>query len=910
MHPRLGSFLVKPFGLYAFAVRRRRSCSPLLTLHSPPIRFSVYAALLVAAAGAQPAADWTIDTVAGTLDRRDGGPAAEAWLFHPRGVAADGAGNLYIADTLNHRIRRVDAAGTIATVAGTGESGFSGDGGPAVRARLNRPADVAVDGAGNLYIVDSLNHCIRQVDAAGTIATVAGSRTAGFSGDGGPAVQAQLFLPRGAATDGAGNLYIADTFNHRIRRIDAAEIITTVAGTAAAGFDGGGFDRGGFSGDGGPAAQARLMFPQNVAADGAGSLYIADSGNHRIRRIDAAGAITTFAGTGESGFSGDGGPATQAQLSSPGGAALDEAGNLYIADNGNQRIRRVDAAGTIATVAGTGESGFDGDGGPVTQALLSGPRGVAVDKEGNFYIADSGNHRIRRVDSAGIVTTVAGTLERGDGGPASQAQLNEPAGAAVDETGNLYIADTFHHRIRRVDSAGIIATAAGTGEGQDMVPPVWIPVSLAAAGSGAVGLNGDGVPAVETRLTHPYGVAADEAGNLYVADTGNNRIRRVNSMGIVTTVAGTGDSGFDGDGGPASQAQLSNPLGVAADYAGNFYIADTLNHCIRRVDSAGIITTVAGIGRFNPVNGGGFSGDGGPAGRAQINSPGGVALDGAGNLYIADTGNNRIRRLTPPAEKTPLISSGGVVLAAGTPVVKRISPNSLISVFGQDFAPQGTLESTPRLDAEGKIAANLAAVCLEIDGKRAPLSAVAPTQINAQVPHDLTLGQARVAAIRGCGTEEERRSPAATVAAAAVSPAFFNFLNNPDGRNPLAALHGEGPDLAGAPGLVPGVTFTPVEPGEVVSLFGTGFGATEPPLEAGRIARYPLHLANEVSFTFGGVAVPPWDVFYAGAASCCAGLYRFSVRVPPGLPDGAAPVIATVRGVSTPEGPFLTVRRR
>ncbi len=258
----------------------------------------------------------------------------------------------------------------------------------------------------------------------------------------------------------------------------------------------------------------------------------------------------------------------------------------------------------------------------------------------------------------------------------------------------------------------------------------------------------------------------------------------------------------------------------------------------------------------------------------------------------------------------PRISSGGIVLATGTPVVNRISPNSLISVFGQDFAPEGTQALSPVLDAAGRVAANLADTCLEIDGRRAPLFAVFPHQINAQTPHDLTPRQSQVAAIRGCGTEDERRGAAATVAVAAVSPAFFNFPVDPDGRNPIVALHGGGPTLVGPPGLIPGVTFTPAEPGEVITLFGTGFGETELQLEVGQIPSGAAALASDVSFTFGGIAVPSWDVLYAGVAPCCAGLYQFTARLPPIVPDGNAPVTATVQGVTTPEGPFLTVRRR
>ena len=343
---------------------------------------------------------YIITTIAGTGEfgfSGDGGPATQAQIVAPLGVAVDGAGNLYIADSDNRRIRKVDSAGTITTVAGTGEFGFSGDGGPATQAELYRPYGVAVDGAGNLYIADSDNRRIRKVDSAGTITTVAGTGEFGFSGDGGPATQAQIGYSRGVAVDGAGNLYIADRF--RIRKVDSAGTITTVAGTG----------EGGFSGDGGPATQAQISAPYGVAVDGAGNLYIADSDNHRIRKVDSAGTITTVAGTGEFGFSGDGGPATQAELYRPRGVAVDGAGNLYIADR--FRIRKVDSAGTITTIAGTGEGGFSGDGGPATQAQISAPYGVAVDGAGNLYIADTGNVRIRKV------TLVSGSGSQPPGPP-------------------------------------------------------------------------------------------------------------------------------------------------------------------------------------------------------------------------------------------------------------------------------------------------------------------------------------------------------------------------------------------------------------------------------------------------------------------------------------------------------------
>ena len=550
----------------------------------------------------------------------DDGPATDASLRDPFGVALDGSGNLFIADLNNRRIRRVDAAtGIITTVAGNGSFGFSGDNGPATDASLNFPTGVALDGSGNLFIADLNNQRIRQVDAAtGIITTVAGNGLCCFSGDNGPASDASLSNPNGVAVDGSGNLFIADQLNNRIRRVDAATgIITTVAGNGDFGF----------SGDDGPATDAMLASPNGAALDGSGNLFIADLNNQRIRRVDAAtGIITTVAGDGTSGFSGDNRRASDSSLNLPTGVAVDGSGNLFIADLNNQRIRRVDAArGRITTVAGNGTSGFSGDNGPASNASLSNPTGVAVDGNGNLFIADLNDRRIRRVDAAtGIITTVAGNGDfgfSGDDGPASDARLSNPTGVAVDGNGNLFIADQLNRRIRRVDAArGRITTVAGNG---------------------SFGFSGDNGPASDASLNFPNGVALDGSGNLFIADLNNQRIRRVDAAtGIITTVAGNGTSGFSGDNGPASDAMLASPVGVALDGSGNLFIADQFNRRIRRVDAAtGIITTVAGNGTS------GFSGDNGPASDASLSNPTGVALDGSGNLFIADKLNNRIRRV-------------------------------------------------------------------------------------------------------------------------------------------------------------------------------------------------------------------------------------------------------------------------
>jgi cysteine-rich repeat protein len=330
-------------------------------------------------------------------------PATSIELIRPEGVALDATGNVFVADTWNHRVRRIDVAtGAITTVAGAGVDGFSGDGGPATGAHLAYPSGVAVDGLGNLFIADAGNNRIRRVDTQGIITTVAGSGTGGFSGDGGPATSAQLNFPFSVAVDGLGNLFIPDTQNHRIRRVDTQGIITTVAGTGSWGF----------SGDGGPAISAQINFPYSVAVDTLGNVFIADTSNHRVRRINTGGVIATVAGTGTGGFSGDGGLATIAALDSPAGVALDALGNLYISDRFNHRIRQVNTGGVIATVAGIGSKGFSGDSGSATAAQLDLPSAVAVGGLGDLFIADSHNHRVRRV-ADGVITTVAGTGDLG-----------------------------------------------------------------------------------------------------------------------------------------------------------------------------------------------------------------------------------------------------------------------------------------------------------------------------------------------------------------------------------------------------------------------------------------------------------------------------------------------------------------
>jgi sugar lactone lactonase YvrE len=603
-------------------------------------------------------------------------------LLFPEAVAPEPAGTVLIADKGHHRVVRAMAGRAgVEVVAGSGELGFAGDGGLATAARLASPEGVVVDPErGDVYIADTFNSRVRRVDRAGRITTIAGS---GDIGDGGPAPAADLSL-LGSISVAGDSLYIADTGHHRVRAVDLRRgLIRTVAGTGEPGA----------SGDGGPAMVARLYRPEFVAATAAGDLYIADTFNNRVRKVDhASGAIATIAGTGEAAFNGDGIPAVSAALFSPEGLAVDGEGRLYIADMGNDRIRRVDPeSGTITTVAGTGDTGFNGDGRPGTETALNFPLSLAYSaRRKALLIADLFNQRIRSLDLAsGVVSTVAGTGEpgtAGDGGLAVAAQVHNPEGILVDGDDNLYIADHTNHRVRRVDGAsGVITTVAGTGRagwsgdgGPARRALLFSPSRLAlwrttlfvtetgnhlvraidlASGrirSAVGGTPGRAAgPAAALRLAMPSGLAL--AGrDLYVADYGHHRVLRVAlDTGQAATVAGTGHPGCDGDG-PARQLRLSLPKTLALAPGGGLYIADLGNNRIRRLDRAhGTVTTVIAPGLD------GFDRDGYPETAARSFLMDVEAAPG-GRLLVADSGNGRVRLYDPARrELRTLVGSGG-----------------------------------------------------------------------------------------------------------------------------------------------------------------------------------------------------------------------------------------------------------
>ena len=792
----------------------------------------------------------------------DGGPASQATFHTPSSLAIDSSGNLYIGDLLGFRIRKVDTNGTITTVAGTGTPGNSGDGGPATGATFYGPTAIAVDGAGNLYIADGTAQLVRKVDTSGIIHTVAGNGTAGFSGDGGPATSAAFFGIEGLAVDAAGNLLITDNGNKRIRKVDASGNITTIVGTGTFGN----------SGDGGASTSATLSSPIDIAADGAGNLYIADGA--RVRKVSSGGGsgppqvtnlISTVAGGGTGG---NGSPATSASLADPLGVAVDTAGNIYIADPLLGVIRKVSAAGTINVVAGNGSAGFSGDGGPATSATLESfnikHQGVAADGAGNLYIADAGNNRIRKVNSAGIISTVAGNGATavdysGEGGPASAAPMFYPLGVAVDSAGTLYIAGTGYNRIFKVNPAGIITTVAGTG---------------------AQSSTGDGGPATKATLSSPSAVAFDGAGDMYIAEAQGLRVRKVNTSGIISTIAGTGTAGFSGDGGPATKATFSAIDGIAADSSGNVYVTDRNNNRIRKVDTSGTISTFAGTGTF------GFTGDGGAAASATVSTPADVAVDSSGNVYIADSGNVRIRKIAvaPGAPNITLVANA----FGETPT---IAPNMWVEIKGSNLAPSGDSRIWQSPDfVNNRLPGQLDNVSVTVNGKAAFVYFISATQVNILTPPDAMSGPVPVQL-----TLNGVPSNTVMVQTALVAPSFFTF----DGKN-VVGTHLDG-TLLGPVSLYPGLS-TPAKPGETVILYGNGFGATSTPVVSGSLTQSG-DLATSPVFAIGG---NPTRASFSGLIS--PGLFQFNVMVPAADADGNAVLSAIYGGSATPSGVVLAIQ--
>jgi uncharacterized protein (TIGR03437 family) len=574
-----------------------------------------------------------------------------------------------------------------------------------------------------------------------------------------------------------------------------------------------------------------------------------------------AQTITTVAGTGTYGYSGDNGPAAAAQIDTAYGVAVDAQGNVFVADTRNHRVRKI-SNGVITTAAGNGQAGFSGDGAAGTAAQLNFPRGVAVDGQGNLYIADTGNCRIRKVTQAGIISTVAGTGTAGfagDGGAPASAQLSYPEALAVDSAGNLYVADSWNYRVREIAN-GKIQTIAGNG---------------------SYGPFGDGGLATAASLGLIQSLALDAGGNLYLSDGYNHLVRRVVPGGNISTVIG-GGFGPAVDGGAAQTATLKFPKGIATDSQGDLFVADSLNQRIRVVSSGGVISTIAGTGKA------GYSGDGGAAAAAQLNGPYGLGLGPGGILAFSDLWNYRVRSLAsvipPPAPVIVSVSNA----AGGQPI---IAAGAFVSIYGTNLAPKtddwGASITNQRLPTQ------IDGVSVTVGGQPAYIDYISPNQINILTPN-VASGTVPVT-VTSAGVS----SAPFNVPAQPYSPAFFLWGQY------AAADHADFSVCAKA-GSFPGVSATPAKPGEWIVLWATGFGPTNAPLGS-LTPGDKLYPTNPVTVTVGGVDAP----VYGGTAVLSpgfAGLYQIGVQIPASTPDGDAVVRATVGGVQSPGGVFLTVQ--
>lgn len=664
----------------------------------------------------------------------DGGPAPLAALDWPVDVAVDAGGRVCISDIDGHRIRCVDLDGTMRTIAGTGVAGSTGDGGPAVQAAVS-PDGIAFDSAGNLYLAEPSANRVRRITPEGVIEPFAGTGVEGFSGDGGAARDATFAAPYDVTTDAAGHVYVADRNNLRIRKIDLDGVVTTIAGggtrseTAAEGF---------------PALELNGAGTVGLAIHPDGTLYF--TGTRVVWQIDVDGILRRIAGNFTFGDSGDGGPARSARVNPTRGIAIDATGRVFIGDSETWRVRYVDPAGLIHPLGGNNRLYYSGDGGPATAAQLDYPWDVANDGAGGFYVvegrrarhvapdgtittraalptlsvdvlpggdlvfADADAHQVKRLHADGTITAIAGRAGQGgfsgDGGAATSATLNRPSDVTVAADGSIYVADHQNNRIRRIDPNGTISTVAG---------------------SGATGVDADGIPATQARLSAPQHVGVDADGNVYFAEAGSYRVRRVGSDGIIRTAAGTGVAGNSGDGGPANVARLDGVAGLHVEPRGNVLIAT--NNRIRLVDRRGTIWTLVGDGTCCTNS------EPQPVANAHID-PFGLTVDPAGAIVFTEFDGRRVRRaeladFCPELPGLDPIDADGDGIgddcecAAGTACADDGNPctNDVCDASGDCIHPAGNAGASCRAGAG---ACDLAETCDGISSA-CPEDAVAPS---------------------------------------------------------------------------------------------------------------------------------------------------------------------------------------
>ena len=688
--------------------------------------------LALAAGTVTAASTFTFSTLAGTpgtVVNSTDGTGSSAQFDAPRGVAVDSAGNVYVADANNNTIRKVTPAGAVTTFAGTaGTAGFTNGTGAA--ASFHEPFDLAVDSSGNLYVADSLSAAIRRITPAGVVTTLAGSGVAGTTDGTGTA--ARFHEPRGVAVDSSGTVYVADYENELIRKITSAGVVTTLAGGAdtqgntdgtgtAARFRGPNdvaVDSAGivYVADTGNRAIRRitqagvvttmslsgtaLSEPRGIAVDAAGVLYVADYGSHSIRTISTSGVVTTLAGVVGTAGAVDG-TGIGARFHYPSGVAVSSTGAVYVADMASDTIRSITTSGAVTTLAGqAGRTGVvDGTG---ATARFEEPFAPAVDVDGTVYVADSAAHVIRKITPAGVVTTYAGSPGSfgSTDGTGSAARFYSPFGVAVDRAGNVYVADSYNSTVRKIGLGGVVTTLAGTALSRGNTD-----------GTGAAAL-----------FSQPFGIAVDSGGTVYVSDSAANVVRKITSAGVVTTLAGSGGSPGSTDG-TGTAARFAVPYAVAVDTAGTVYVADHGNHTIRAITAAGVVTTLAGsAGSMGSTDGSGAA--------ARFKYPSGIAVDSTGNVFVADTDNQTIRQISPAGEVTTVGggsgtgSTDGVGTAARFHNPKGIAVDSAGQLYIADRSNRTVRKGSPSSSSAPGAPGSFSAT---VSGSSVTLSWTAPT---------------------------------------------------------------------------------------------------------------------------------------------------------------------------------------